>query len=113
MTEQSTKSGETVNVKCLGIVDKMGFTLYPEGMEPKYFDFLAGQATAMPKPYADYIMAQDPARFVEVTPEAKPEAKPQAQAPQAPQAHTEDAKAAKRKAFLERMAKAREAKKNK
>ena len=105
MPEQATMRAVVV-VQCLGIVNTSGFSLSPEGIEPKYYDFVPGKGTSMPKPYADFLVAQDPTKFVVVEgePEKTPSIEKQAEPAAAP---------AKKLTFAERMKAAKAAKSGK
>jgi hypothetical protein len=61
MTE--TKEDQIVDVMCMGISERQGFSLAPVGYEPIYLEFHPGQPTKMRRPYADFLVAQDPHKF--------------------------------------------------
>lgn len=63
MSQEIASKPDVVLVKCLGIACPTGFHLSPVGYDPMHVEFLPGKATPLPKPYADYLMAQDSARF--------------------------------------------------
>jgi hypothetical protein len=117
MTEQAATTGKAaqVMVECKGILNHTPFTLMPMGLEPKVYTFIPGVGVLMPRPYADYLDAMDPTKFVVVEgPRLSEQQAPAQQQEQA--APAEDAKASKaekRKIFLDRMARGRAAKKTK
>lgn len=85
---------KTVYLKCLGIVQPMGFNLAPDGHAPSYVQFQPGKATPVKKHEADYLIAQDPHRFkIDAAPEMKQPETPAAPAPE----KTAKAKTAKKK----------------
>ena len=63
MTEQAAAS-KTVSVKCLGISIPTDFFLSPMGLESQIFTFNPGKGTQMSKPYAEYLAAMDPTKFI-------------------------------------------------
>lgn len=104
MTDNAEKV-QTVFVKCLGIAGKQGFCLLPIGYEATFVEFMPNEPLEMKKHYADYIVAQDPHRFIVVDKMSKP----QSQEPQPSPAATDSAP--KKPSFAERMKAAKAEKK--
>lgn len=64
MPEVAQPVKDVVSVVCLGIATPVGFNLTPDGYDPTYVAFTPGQVTVMARHYADYLVKQDPTRFV-------------------------------------------------
>lgn len=55
---------DEVLVRCAGIVSPIGYNLTPDGYQPIYLEFVPGQPTKTLRPYAAFLVSQDPTRFI-------------------------------------------------
>lgn len=90
--EKTAEFAQIVAVECLGITTRVGFQMIPDGFAPEYREFDPGVPLDVRKPYADFLVAQDPHKFV-----IRAAQKPEAEKTKAPEPKTGPKMRAKKK----------------